>query len=159
MQEFDKVNQVAIHDATKDYFAYTLDRGSDFIKASLNLPIAVPIYSLRYTVEGVTRELNVYPTLQFLYSHYIDGTYITTDVRRQIKAFLELSGPECSEEEAGRKATDQFVAQTAPELKPDSMVELHGLKTDKVCSGVACGGEAGGGDRRWCEWCAAPMTQ
>jgi hypothetical protein len=81
MQAFDKRHQLLISAETDDYFAYTLNPKADFTKVSLHLPIASPVLKLSYAAEGETRQIRVYPTLQFLYSHHIRPEYITSEVK------------------------------------------------------------------------------
>lgn len=81
MDIFDKKNQIHITDVTDDYFNYTLTPESDLPKIYLNLPLSVPILTMSYTLDGSYHAINVYPTLQFLYSHHIQGAYITKQVR------------------------------------------------------------------------------
>jgi hypothetical protein len=47
----------------------------------LNTPFRVPILSLDYTVDGRCQTINVYPTMQFLYSHHIRQEYIDDELR------------------------------------------------------------------------------
>jgi len=78
---------VAIAFETDNYFAYTLDPSADTTKISLSLPLFVPIFKLAYTVGGDRRVINVFPTLQFLYSHHIRAEYITSAVRDSLATF------------------------------------------------------------------------
>jgi hypothetical protein len=82
---FDKKNQLELSYQTEDYFESTLDSSNDVGKLSLNLTTTVPIFSLSYVADGKRRMINVYPTLQFLYSHHIRGEYLSNDVQ---KSFL-----------------------------------------------------------------------
>ena len=81
MDIFDKRHQMTLEISTADYFKYTLTPQSDMPRIALNLPVSVPILSLTYTLDGSKRRINVYPTLQFLYSHHIQPGYITDEVR------------------------------------------------------------------------------
>eukprot|EP00930_Biecheleria_cincta_P037281 TRINITY_DN25573_c0_g1_i1.p1 TRINITY_DN25573_c0_g1~~TRINITY_DN25573_c0_g1_i1.p1 ORF type:complete len:2388 (+),score=410.29 TRINITY_DN25573_c0_g1_i1:162-7325(+) len=82
MQAFDKKHQLELCVDTDNYFAYTLSARTDLPKVWLNLPIHVPICKFAYTVDGQRRRyVNVYPTLQFLYSHHIQPEYITKEVQ------------------------------------------------------------------------------
>lgn len=72
-------------------FAYTLAPESDVAKISLNLPIAVPIFKLAYDLDGQRRVINVYPTLQFLYSHHLVADYITKEVKDIIATVSDVS--------------------------------------------------------------------
>ena len=87
MEVFNKENQLLIGDETSNYFQYTLAPQSDRIKISLNLPISIPILKLTYVLNGKRYYINVYPTLQFLYSQYIQPKYITKQVREIIHAY------------------------------------------------------------------------
>merc|ERR1711865_380686 len=75
MESWDKRNQILINAP----------------KNALNLPIAVPIFKLSYALDGQRRYVNVYPTLQFLYSHHVQAEYITAQVREDLKSFDEPS--------------------------------------------------------------------
>ena len=44
----------------------------------------MPIYKLSYFCGGQHHFINVYPTLQFLYSHHIQADYITNEIRRLV---------------------------------------------------------------------------
>ena len=66
---------------TDNYFQYTRTPHSDIPRLALSLPLAIPILSMTYTRDkgalDQQRAIHVYPTLQFLYSHHIQGEYIT----------------------------------------------------------------------------------
>ena len=51
---------------------------------SLMMPIAVPICKLTYTLGRERKCVNVYPTLQFLYSKHIKADYITPEVKELV---------------------------------------------------------------------------
>ena len=59
------------------------------IKISLNLPIAVPIFKLAYSLDGKWHYISVYPTLQFLYSHHVQGEYISKEVKHILDNFAD----------------------------------------------------------------------
>lgn len=84
---FHKKNQLSLSIETDDYFKYTLEPQKDMTKLAFNLPSPIPIVTISYRLLGNQRSINVYPTLQFLYSHHIQGSYITDDV----KAFFQVS--------------------------------------------------------------------
>ncbi|CAE8670279.1 unnamed protein product [Polarella glacialis] len=81
MEIFNKKHQIEINEEMDNYFQYTLMPQSDLIKLSLNLPLSVPIFKLAYSLDGRRRYINIYPTLQFLYSHHIRPEYITKEVK------------------------------------------------------------------------------
>lgn len=78
---FDKKNQLRLTFEVDNYFKYTQRPDRDMGKLLFNLPSPIPIMTLQYLHDGETRTINVYPTLQFLYSHHIHGAYITNDVK------------------------------------------------------------------------------
>lgn len=78
---FHRENQLTLRFETENYFKDTLDPQTDVLKLAFNLPCPIPITTVQYQYKGATRTIHVYPTLQFLYSHHIDGTYITQDVQ------------------------------------------------------------------------------
>uniref|UniRef100_A0A7S3LQ15 Uncharacterized protein n=1 Tax=Aplanochytrium stocchinoi TaxID=215587 RepID=A0A7S3LQ15_9STRA len=93
MEIFHKKNQLEISVETNNYFEYSLAPDSDIPRNALNLPISVPILSLTYTVEGKRHNIDVYPTLQFLYSHHIQAQYISKEVKEAVEngSYLNIS--------------------------------------------------------------------
>eukprot|EP00656_Telonema_subtile_P006355 TRINITY_DN12925_c0_g1_i2.p1 TRINITY_DN12925_c0_g1~~TRINITY_DN12925_c0_g1_i2.p1 ORF type:complete len:275 (-),score=80.31 TRINITY_DN12925_c0_g1_i2:303-1127(-) len=89
MEVFDKKNQLHISDQTDNYFQYTLSPDTDLARVSLNLPLSVPIFKLAYAVDGVRHYINIYPTLQFLYSHHIQAEYINDEVRAILTSYKD----------------------------------------------------------------------
>jgi hypothetical protein len=87
MDIFDKKHQLNIFVDTDDYFKYTLTPSSDLPKIYLNLPLSIPILTITYNLDGSSHSINVYPTLQFLYSHYIQAAYITKQVKDVLTSF------------------------------------------------------------------------
>ena len=83
---FDKENQLKLAFRTENYFAYAREFHTDCAKVTLNLPSSVPILTATYTIKGVCKEINLYPTLQFLYSHHILGAYICDEVKAMFKS-------------------------------------------------------------------------
>jgi len=83
MEVFDEARQVVLEAEMDDYFEYSLDHDGDLVKKALALPVPVPICKLAYTVPGSpgTHWINIYPTLQFLYSKHIRSDYITQEVK------------------------------------------------------------------------------
>lgn len=77
--------QLKLSFRTKNYFDYSRTVDSDVTKVALNLPSSVPILTVTYQVEGVRHEINLYPTLQFLYSHHIRGAYVCDNVQANYK--------------------------------------------------------------------------
>ncbi len=82
MDVFDKRNQLHFVNKTPNYFNTTVDHKEDATKTTLSLPVSVPIFSMRYSAGGKTNVINVYPTIQFLYSHHIMPRYINDEVKR-----------------------------------------------------------------------------
>lgn len=87
MGVFDKKNQLALSFTTDNYFEDTISSNEDLAKMLLNVPVSVPILSIAYDVGGFQSTINVYPTLQFLYSHHICGAYIDEKVQGIVKGF------------------------------------------------------------------------
>ena len=84
MEVFDKKYQLQTGDEMDNYFEYALTPSSDWAKWALNLPLFAPIFKLAYSVDGRQRTINIFPTLQFLYSHHIQPEYITREVREMV---------------------------------------------------------------------------
>lgn len=75
-----KKQQMLFKSKTANYYDDTVDSEKDPIKAMLSLPVSVPIFTVQYSAGGKTNTINVYPTVQFLYSHHIMPRYIDSDV-------------------------------------------------------------------------------
>lgn len=85
MDVFDKRNQLFVTFKEEDYFKATLRADKDNTKKILALPLSIPIFKMFYTDKGRKKVINVYPTLQFLYSHHIKPSYIDDEVRKLLK--------------------------------------------------------------------------
>ena len=81
MDIFDKKHQLPLSVKSENYFRDSLTPETDIMKLYLNVPISVPLLTVNYMLNGQARTINVYPTLQFLYSHHIQPEYITQEVR------------------------------------------------------------------------------
>ena len=113
---FHKNNQLCLSTETDNYFKYTLKQEKDLTKLWLNLPSPIPILTISYRLLGTPHTINVYPTLQFLYSHHINGSYITDDV----KAFFQVA-----DREQAAKALKGFWKHVDATL-PQAMEEDNG---------------------------------
>ena len=80
MEVFDKRHQLVLQAETSDYFRYTRQPSVDVPRCALNLPVAAPILHVTYELNGRRQSIRVYPTVQFLYSHYIMPEYISSKV-------------------------------------------------------------------------------
>ena len=136
MDMFSKRHQFDVTVETDNYFKYTLEPEADIPKMLLGLPLLVPILSVTYTLEnGGQSVINVYPTLQFLYSHHVQADYITQDVKDALLAptrsgFVEDSSMYCKRFLAVAAEHRQGVPQQSPsdaELAVGQMVVLQGL--------------------------------
>lgn len=78
---FDKKNQMFLQFETMDYFAQTAIAAEDKAKILMQLASPVPILKIIYRAVGREHAIHVYPTLQFLYSHFIHGSYLTSEVQ------------------------------------------------------------------------------
>lgn len=83
---FDERYRLPLTLSSKDYFDDSRDSAKDAVKLMLNLPISVPILTLEYNNCGQRRVVNVYPTLQFLYSHHIRQEYINDEVKEIVRS-------------------------------------------------------------------------
>ena len=89
MEAWDRRHQLTWSDQTDNYFEYTLRPGGDLGKAALHAPFAVPIVKLAYVADGRRRHINVYPTLQFLYSHHVYPEYVTREVKELLESLQD----------------------------------------------------------------------
>lgn len=90
---FHKQNQLKLSFTTDNYFHFSRNSGAngDVAKTALGLPASKPIVTVTYCVGGVRKAINVYPTLQFLYSHHIQGEYMSEDVKERFKRLTSHS--------------------------------------------------------------------
>lgn len=84
---FDKKNRLVLSFEVEDYYQYALVSETDRSKLLLNLPAPNPILSLEYCLNGKVHNINVYPTLQFLYSHHIQASYVTEEIQSTFSGF------------------------------------------------------------------------
>ena len=92
---FNVKHQLSLSFITSDYFRDTHASQKDKTKFILTQPISVPILTIAYTVGTRQGTINVYPTVQFLYSHHIQQDYITEEVKIEAKGFKESNAKEC----------------------------------------------------------------
>lgn len=93
MSLFNKENQLTLGFVVTEYFEQSRRPENDKAKILLNLPAHDPIVSFSYaTSNGSLRSVCVYPTLQFLYSHFIDGSFISDPVKQTYQSFDENVG-------------------------------------------------------------------
>ena len=83
---FNERHQLSIKVNAKNYFEESRGGLEDQAKSMLNLPIPVPILTLDYTLGGQQRTIDIYPTLQFIYSHHIRQEYIGSDVKAVVQS-------------------------------------------------------------------------
>lgn len=91
MGVFDSQNQLLLSYRTDDYFQDSLEPLEDVGKIILNLPVSVPILALSYMVAGTAYKIKVYPTVQFIYSHHINGKYVTREVQDIVRGWKDVS--------------------------------------------------------------------
>ena len=97
MGVFSEKHQLPLTFTTSDYFLGTFHSKKDKAKSILNQPISVPILSVTYSVGTAKGTINVYPTLQFLYSHHIHQEYITEEVKTIATHYKNLNSKEAFE--------------------------------------------------------------
>jgi hypothetical protein len=95
---------------------------------ALGLPLAKPIFKVRYTVKGERRYINLFPTVQFLYSHHIMAEYISSEVR-ELAAEIETS--------------------SAPRVREQFLRTVDDIAQADVTKGLGGGGTSGGGSSSW----------
>lgn len=88
---FERKNQLFLSFQVNDYFEYTRSATEDQGKISLSLPSPVPILTVTYSVGRSQHTIDVYPTLQFLYSHHINGGYISEEVQGVFREVVGVS--------------------------------------------------------------------
>jgi hypothetical protein len=88
---FDKKNQLSLSYRVDDYFGDTLKPLEDMAKIVLNLPVSIPILRLSYNLDGRLCTIQVYPTVQFLYSHHVQSGYLTKEVQSVVRNFKDPS--------------------------------------------------------------------
>jgi len=92
---FNESHQLSLSFITSDYFRDTHASQKDKTKSILTQPISVPILTIAYTVGTRQGTINVYPTVQFLYSHHIQQDYITAEVKVEANGFKEFNTKDC----------------------------------------------------------------
>ncbi len=91
---FNERHQLPLTFITSDYYAGTFNAKKDTTRHILDQAIPVPILTVTYTVGTSKGTINVYPTLQFLYSHHIHQEYITEEVKSAAADFKNLNAKE-----------------------------------------------------------------
>jgi len=132
MEAFDRKNQIVVSDECDDYFQYTLAPNRDAPKNWLMMPISVPIFKLAYMLDGVRHYINVYPTLQFLYSHHIRAEYITKDVKEALSEYDD-PGSFCARFMAAARDINEKDRSATPEA---SGMRHEQLGIDVVCNHI-----------------------
>ena len=156
MDVFNKRNQFDLTIETDNYYQYTLSPDTDVPKIALGLPLSAPILSITYTPKGSGQQtINVYPTLQFLYSHHVQAEYITQEVKNSLMAptpsgYVADPAKFCARFLDAVAAQKQGAAQQGAgdfELAVGQMVVLHGLLSDAQYNGrrgqIVCQGQDG----------------
>jgi len=114
MDTFHPRHQILLQTETENYFQYARTPATDLAKVALNLPLSRPIFALDYALAGDVRSVRVYPTLQFLYSHYCRPEYVTQAARDELKSASE-NDAYCAE---FLKAIDAQAADPPPPPTP-----------------------------------------
>lgn len=84
-------NQLLLSHRVENYFESSLDSVEDMGKVFLNLPISCPILQLSYTIGVDSYHIHVYPTIQFLYSNFVNGEFVSKDVQALLRDFKDAS--------------------------------------------------------------------
>ena len=110
MDMFDKRHQLPLSKKIEDYFSSTISMEDDGVKKMLGLAVSIPIFTLYYSGGGRQNVVNVYPTVQFMYSHHINPRYITDDVRDVLRGANDLP-----------RFYEDFLATVAAESKMEGL--------------------------------------
>ena len=137
MEMFSKNRQLDIARETDNYFEYTLNPQGDLAKIALNLPICVPIVKLRYALNGAQHYINVYPTVQFLYSHHIREEYITPQVKDAVST-IPTSATDTPEFCEFFLSTADKINSTGTTPPPAPLPSSHLFETDHLWSELYC---------------------
>lgn len=116
---FNERHQLALTFTTPDYFSTTFYSKKDRTKQILNQAIHVPILTISYAVGKSCGTINVYPTLQFLYSHHIHQEYITDEVKAIASDFKNANAKECFDKFL-EKAQKDYEANVSNQKDQDS---------------------------------------
>lgn len=84
---FNRKNQLQLMFEAENYFEHARVEESDLGRVFLNLPCSIPITTITYDFGAGQQRINLYPTLQFLYSHHIQGSFMTPEVQNLFKSF------------------------------------------------------------------------
>ena len=116
MDVFDKRNQISFSSKVDNYFDATMTFDEDETKTVLSLPVSVPIFTGQYTIGGRKNVINVYPTVQFLYSHHVMPGYINDEVHAVLK---DVTNPS--------QVCSDFVASVLPGPPNNGMIKLENI--------------------------------
>eukprot|EP00536_Pseudo-nitzschia_multiseries_P000059 jgi/Psemu1/321429/estExt_fgenesh1_pg.C_20043 len=126
---FHERHQLPLSFTTGDYFLCTVSSKKDKTKHILNQPIPVPILTVAYTIGTSKGTINVYPTLQFLYSHHIHQEYISAEVKAVATDFKSSTAKEAFETFCEKAEKDY--------KKSNSSVSDHGLDSSTSTYGTS----------------------
>mmetsp|Transcript_51013 Transcript_51013/g.100982 ORF Transcript_51013/g.100982 Transcript_51013/m.100982 type:complete len:1121 (-) Transcript_51013:405-3767(-) len=137
MDCFQKKHQISLTETVDNYFQHTKDgsTATDFAKTALNLPLAVPVFALTYSLGGEKHTIRVYPTVQFLYSHHLHEEYVNEEVRELLRLYKDPKSFAAS-----------FLAQVSSkdDESPADLEKMRNSSAFSVGSEVVLGGIAEG---------------
>lgn len=130
MGVFDKRNQLHLQWGVDNYFEDTKTPEDDLAKLYLNLPSAIPIATIAYEFAGKEQTIRIYPTLQFMYSHFISGAYITAAVQDGFRKFDGDASKYYSQFWSVIKAhsSDVWTPQVGNTLEPRIMIKENFIR-------------------------------
>ena len=139
MDVFDKRHQWQYGYNTKDYFLDVRHGENDKTRRILSLPIPVPVFQLKYIIGGKAGVINVYPTVQFLYSHHIKSEYINQEAQTMLSSldngsfhteFLKRVTKDCEGiKEVSVKDKTKCISQEIRNcIRPNSHYSLVGIQ-------------------------------
>lgn len=121
---FNERHQLPLTFNTSDYFLGTFNAKKDKTNHILNQIIPVPILTVAYTVGTLQGTINVYPTLQFLYSHHIHQEYITDEVKHAAADFKNLNAKESYEKFLEKAQQTHLKSNSADAMKVSKSTDI-----------------------------------
>mmetsp|Transcript_31959 Transcript_31959/g.48617 ORF Transcript_31959/g.48617 Transcript_31959/m.48617 type:complete len:1929 (-) Transcript_31959:223-6009(-) len=137
---FNRKNQLQLMFETDNYFENAKIAEDDLSKVLLNLPCSNPITTITYNFGQGQQTINLYPTLQFLYSHHIQGSFMTsevqslfknaaTDVSKFYQHFLAKSKQDQKSNALAMMADDEYEIKTKHNfILPNPLYTIVGLE-------------------------------
>ena len=128
MDTFDKRHRLLFSSKTENYFDATVDGQHDPTKEILSLPVSIPIFTVQYCTGGNVHIINVYPTVQFLYSHHVMPQYITSAVQSLLKSYAGDRTQFCSDFVSATKCSKREESGADTDMQFHSEIQNKGIR-------------------------------